>query len=120
MSEKIKRAFLAIQGTCTHATLAEDTSDYAFMHRTYGCPNKGVKWPLKAMKALPERRLVESKCQACGIPFERQTPLVSVTGLGDMHLGCYEAAKCRQCKGTGSFPPLTRQVCSECMGVGLE
>ena len=30
---------------CSHYTPAEDSSKWAFAHRTWGCPDEGATWP---------------------------------------------------------------------------
>lgn len=33
------------QNKCHHYTPAEDSSKWAFAHRTWGCPDEGAVWP---------------------------------------------------------------------------
>ena len=52
LADQIKDGKVTFQvKKCTHSTPAEDGAFFSFMHRKYGCPDEGAKWP-KASKAL--------------------------------------------------------------------
>lgn len=37
---------------CSHYTPVEDDSDWAYLHRTWGCPDEGAEWPEEVMYEL--------------------------------------------------------------------
>lgn len=44
--EAMKRQGRIVTETrCSHYTPAEDSSKWAFAHRTWGCPDQGAVWP---------------------------------------------------------------------------
>lgn len=42
---KINKAIQPVKKGCFHHTPAEDSSKWAFAHRTWGCPDEGAVWP---------------------------------------------------------------------------